>query len=83
MAPEKSPVLTKWKRFNANHPFGTFVIVKLGEGLFSGIGSIIIYIITFLIIYKWLKTTKESNAVVNALQFRMPGLNENTTPSSR
>jgi len=79
-AADKSQLLTKWKLFKTNHPFGTFMIVKLGEGLFSGLGSIVVYIITFIIIYKWLKTNKETNAVVNALQFRMPGLNENTTP---
>jgi type II secretory pathway component PulF len=68
----------KWKRFSTNHPLGTFIIVRLGEGLFSGLGSIVIYIIVFLIIYKWFKKNNEQNAVVNALGYRMPGLHENT-----
>lgn len=81
MAAEKSQFMAKWKRFNSNHPFGTFIIVKLGEGLFSGLGSIIVYIITFLIIYKWFKSNNQNNAIVNALQYRMPGLNDTTSPT--
>lgn len=72
-------VIQKWKRFNTNHPFGSFIVTKLGEGLFSGIGSLVVYIAVFIIIYKWFKTARDNdqNAVVNALQYRMPGLNNN------
>ena len=74
MSPHKpNPLQLKWKRFTLNHPLGAFIVIRMGEGLFSGLGSIVIYIIVLLVILKWFKTNND-NAVMNALHYRMPGV---------